>query len=93
MLDTHVVLTRTLAAFTSGQTRFTVPSGTLHEVISEIHCRCPGLVGRLVTESFSLLPFVSVYVDGDMVPITTPITSVEAAPGSEILIVQAVAGG
>jgi hypothetical protein len=93
MSETHVILPRGLAAFARGETRLSLPSGTLGDVIAEIHRRYPGLVGRLVTESFVSLPFMAIYVDGEQVPSSKSITSVPAGPGSEILIVQAVAGG
>ncbi|MER5951004.1 hypothetical protein ABT127_33715 [Streptomyces sp. NPDC001904] len=90
--DVTVILSTPLARFADGETKFSVPAGTFHEVIAEVYERHPALRVRVADSAGALLPFVSVYVGEDNIR-DLGSSDVEVAPSSTVMIMSAVAGG
>lgn len=92
MSDVHIALPSSLAQFTGGVQRFSVPGGTVRQVLEHMQDAFPLLTGRVVNASFQPLPFVRVYVGDEDVRDLGPGDS-EVAPGATVSILAAVAGG
>jgi molybdopterin synthase sulfur carrier subunit len=67
-------------------------SGTLAQLIDSLEGQFPGLKERLCDESGDLRRFVNVYVNGEDVRFQSGLQTA-IAPGAEVSIVPAVAGG
>ena len=82
-----------LRPLTGGAARLPVTTGgTLATVIGERGGEYPGLRERLLDESGQIREFVNVFVNGEDVRFLAGIET-RLAPGDEISIVPAVAGG
>jgi hypothetical protein len=92
MSDVEVKLSAPLARFAANERKFTVHSGTLDEVLAQIHARHPQLRGRLVDDSGRTMPFVSIYLGEDDVR-DLPSDDLMVPPKTSVLIMSAVAGG
>jgi len=92
MSDVEVTLSATLSRFAANERNFTVHSGTLDEVLDQIHARHPSLRRRLVDDSGKVLPFVKIYVGEDSVG-ALPSRDFPVPPRTNVLIISAVAGG
>ncbi|WP_410614228.1 hypothetical protein [Amycolatopsis sp. lyj-109] len=92
MSDVQVTLSAPLARFAANERNFTVHSGTLDEVLAQIHTRHPQLQKRLVDGAGKVLPFVSIYLGEDNVR-DLPADGLTVPPRSSVLIMSAVAGG
>ncbi|MER6703848.1 molybdopterin synthase sulfur carrier subunit [Streptomyces fumanus] len=90
--EIHVSLPSSLAQFTGGARYFSVPAGTIRQVLENMHDMFPLLIGRIVDEKFQPLPFVRVYVSGEDICSPSRVDSA-VAPGSTVMILAAVAGG
>lgn len=67
-------------------------AGTLREAIDRLEADYPGIKERIVDEQGELRRFVNVYVNGEDVRFLDNL-STPLAPGDEVSIVPAVAGG
>jgi molybdopterin converting factor small subunit len=92
MCGVKVTLSSALARFVANERNFTVPSGTVTEVLDWIHARHPALRQRLLDESGNVLPFISIYVGEDNIRDLSS-QDVTVAPSATVLIMSAVAGG
>ena len=64
----------------------------LSDVFAECAATYPQLVGSLLNEQYQPQPFISVFVDGEQVD-DHDIDNTQLAPDTEVLFVNAVAGG
>jgi molybdopterin synthase sulfur carrier subunit len=92
MGDVSISLSSSLAQFTGGVRRFSVPAGTVRQVLEKMQDEYPRLTGRIVDDSLQPLPFVRVYVgDDDVRDLGSADSAV--APGTTVMVLAAVAGG
>lgn len=91
-MPVDVRLPTVLRSQAGGQSTVAIEGSTIGEVINGLVDRYPGMTGQLLNEDGTLHRFVNVYVNDDDVRylslLETPI-----APGDEVSILPAVAGG
>ncbi|MBB5958445.1 molybdopterin converting factor small subunit [Saccharothrix tamanrassetensis] len=92
MSDIQVILSSSLARFTGGVRKFSVPGGTVRQVMERVSELYPSLSGRVVDEHLEPMPFVRIYVGDEDVRDLGSIDSV-IAPDATVSILTAVAGG
>lgn len=84
-----------LRKLTAGSGEVEAQGETVAQVLDDLEQRYPGLKERLCEGDGELRRFINIYVDGEDIRflngLATPIQSGE--PGSEIVIVPAMAGG
>lgn len=92
MGDIHIILPSSLAQFTGGVRNFSLPSGTVRQVLARMTERFPQLAGRVVNDSLEPVPFVRIYVgDQDVRNLGSADSAI--APDTTVSILAAVAGG
>lgn len=69
-----------------------IPSGALHEVLSALDAKYPGLKDRLIDQFGEVQPFISIFVDGNDITYLQGLHT-RISDGNEIDIVPAIAGG
>lgn len=81
-----------LRKITNDQDRAIVSGNTLDEIIASLNASFPGIKDRICDETGELRSFVNVYINGEDVRFLDGLNS-PTAPGDEVSIVPAVAGG
>lgn len=81
-----------LRRMTNGRDRAELEAATLGELIDKLEAAYPGLKARLLDDSGELRYFVNIYVNGEDVRFLQGLATA-TAPGDEVSIVPAVAGG
>lgn len=84
-----VILPAALRDFCAGASRLDVPGATVGELLLALDLRCPGFYAR-VTDGGRIRPELAFALDGEIIALALhdPV-----APGAEIAIVPALAGG
>lgn len=91
-MTTTITLSTALARFTNGEKQFTVPPGSFSDVMDHIHARHPLLRDKLTGTGTRPLPFINIFINGEDVRHDFD-PDLMVAPGAEVLIMSAVAGG
>ena len=91
-MSVRVRIPTPLRSATEGAAELTSEAATVASVISELESRYPGIRGRLRDENGALRRFVNLYVNGEDVRFKKGLET-SLAPGDEVSIVPAVAGG
>jgi len=81
-----------LRTYTGGAAEVTAEEGTLREVLAKLDAAYPGLAARILDESGKLRRFVNVYVGEEDVRLAEGLDT-QVAPGSQVSVIPAVAGG
>ena len=81
-----------LRRMTGGKDKVEVESTTLGEMVENLESTYPGFKERLVDENGDLRYFVNIYINGEDVRFLDGLGTA-MAPGAEVSIVPAVAGG
>lgn len=88
MTDVTVLLPSGLLPFSAGQREFTVPAGTVADVVAGVETACPSLVGHVI-EAGRLRTHLLLAVDDEITrDLDTPVPS-----GGTLRILAAVSGG
>ncbi len=87
-----VLIPTPLQKLTQDQAEINCEGGTIHELLTALESRCPGIKERLCDESGQLRRFVNFYVNSEDIRFLqgaeTPLKD-----GDEVSIVPAIAGG
>jgi sulfur-carrier protein len=81
-----------LRTYTGGNAVVAAEPGTVREVIERLDAQYPGIGGRLLDDAGQLRRFVNVYVDDEDVRLAQGLDT-PVAPGAQVSVIPAVAGG
>ncbi len=87
-----VIIPTPLRRFTNGVETVEVEALTVGAIFEELDLRFPGIRERLCESSGELRRFINVYVDGEDIRFLDRLQT-NVAPGAEVSIVPAIAGG
>lgn len=87
-----VRLPTVLRAQADGQTTVEIQGSTVRDVLQDLVATYPGLGANILDESGDLRRFVNVYVDDEDIRFMDKLDT-SVAPGDEVAILPAVAGG
>jgi molybdopterin synthase sulfur carrier subunit len=87
-----VLIPTPLRRFTNGEARVAVVAATVGEALGQLEVRFPGIGERLLDDSGQIRRFVNVFVNGRNVREADGLETA-VAPGDEVGIIPAMAGG
>jgi sulfur-carrier protein len=87
-----VIIPTPLRRFTNGVETVEVEALTIADIFNELDQKFPGIQERLCESTGELRRFINVYVNGEDIRFLDRLQTT-VAPGSEISIVPAIAGG
>lgn len=87
-----VIIPTPLRRFTNGVEIVEVEARTIATIFAELDERFPGIHERLCESTGELRRFINVYVNGEDIRFLARLET-EVAPGAEVSIVPAIAGG
>jgi molybdopterin converting factor small subunit len=91
-MSLKLIIPTPLRRLTGDEDTLDVEAGTVHEIITRLDDRYPGLRSRLCESDEKLRRFINIYVDGEDVRFLDNL-STRVADGAELSIVLAIAGG
>jgi molybdopterin converting factor small subunit len=91
-MSLKLIIPTPLRRLTGDEDTLDVEAGTVHEIITRLDDRYPGLRSRLCEDDEKLRRFINIYVDGEDVRFLDNL-STRVADGAELSIVLAIAGG
>lgn len=90
--EVNVLIPTPLRRFTDGEARVVVAAASVGEALDALESRYPGIGERLRDDSGEIRRFVNVFVNGRNVRESAGIDTA-LAPGDEVGIIPAMAGG